>query len=228
MKKAFTLIELIMVIVIVGILAFVLLPRQTDNRLITAANQVAKHIRYTQHLALMSDKFDANDTSWFKNYWQIYFHQIPNNIWSGSNDDIGYTIFSDIASVGAGARGNPNSETEIARNPQQSNLILSPGHSGTGVVIDKSKLTPELNLTKTYGISDVSFSNTCRKTTDRRLHFDQRGRPHFGANLNDANENLVTNTCVITLTGNAGNMLNILVYPETGRVCIDHENAGNC
>lgn len=228
MKKAFTLIELIMVIVIVGILAFVLVPRQTDNRLITAANQVAKHIRYTQHLALMSDKFDANNTEWFKNYWQIYFHQIPSGIWSGSNDDIGYTIFSDIASVGAGARGNPNSETEIARNPQQSNLILSPGHSGTGVVIDKSKLTPELNLSSTYGIADVRFGANCSVGGSKRIQFDARGRPHFGANLNNANANLVTNTCVITLTGNTGNMLNILVYPETGRVCIDHENAGNC
>ncbi|MCF6310454.1 MAG: type II secretion system GspH family protein, partial [Sulfurimonas sp.] len=58
MKKAFTMLELVMVIVVIGILAAVMLPRVASDRLAEAATQVISHIRYTQHLAMVDDQFD--------------------------------------------------------------------------------------------------------------------------------------------------------------------------
>ncbi|MDQ7060006.1 MAG: type II secretion system protein [Sulfurimonas sp.] len=66
MKKAFTMIELIFVLVVVGILAAVILPRTKTNPLQEAAIQLLSHIRYTQHLALVDDVYDANDANWYK------------------------------------------------------------------------------------------------------------------------------------------------------------------
>ena len=69
MKKAFTMLELVLVIVIVGILSFALVNGWERNTLREAADQLVNHIRYTQHLAMQEDKFDPAATTanqpWF-------------------------------------------------------------------------------------------------------------------------------------------------------------------
>ena len=62
--EAFTMIELIFIIVIVGILAAVAIPKIERNGLIEAADQITSHIRYTQQLAMNDNKFNANDPNW--------------------------------------------------------------------------------------------------------------------------------------------------------------------
>lgn len=71
MKKAFTLIELIFVIVIAGILAIVMIPKSSDTKLLESANQLITHIRYAKQLAINSDQFDPNDKDWYKKMWRI-------------------------------------------------------------------------------------------------------------------------------------------------------------
>lgn len=73
MKKAFTLLELVFVIVVIGILAAVIIPNTRTNPVREAAIQLVSHIRYTQHLAMVDDKFDATNNNWYKNRWQIVF-----------------------------------------------------------------------------------------------------------------------------------------------------------
>ena len=70
-KSAFTMIELIIVIVVAGILAAVMIPRLERDNLREAANQVVRHIQYTQHLAMMNDVYDASTPSWYQNRWSI-------------------------------------------------------------------------------------------------------------------------------------------------------------
>ena len=85
MKKAFTLLELVFVIVIAGILAFVLIPKSSYTKLLESANQIISHIRYAQQLALNNDQFDPNDKDWYKKMWRIEF---KNNgtykVWRGN------------------------------------------------------------------------------------------------------------------------------------------------
>ena len=70
-KTGFTLIELIIVIVIAGILAAVMIPRLERDGLREAANQVVRHIQYTQHLAMVDDVYDASTANWYQNRWSI-------------------------------------------------------------------------------------------------------------------------------------------------------------
>jgi len=72
MKRfAFTMLELIFVIIVIGILAVLAMPSFNTNPLQLAAEQVATHIRYTQHLAMVDDVYDPTDNNWHSNRWTI-------------------------------------------------------------------------------------------------------------------------------------------------------------
>ncbi len=73
MRKAFTLLELVFVIVVVGILAAVIIPSTRTNPVREAAIQLVSHIRYAQHLAMVDDKFNISDPTWYENRWRISF-----------------------------------------------------------------------------------------------------------------------------------------------------------
>jgi Tfp pilus assembly protein FimT len=72
MKRfAFTLLELVFVIIIIGILTVTAMPNFNRHPLQEAAENVATQIRYTQHLAMVDDKFDPADANWWKRKWQF-------------------------------------------------------------------------------------------------------------------------------------------------------------
>jgi len=83
MKKAFTMLELIFVIVIIGILAAVIIPNTRSNPTAEAATKLMAHLRYTQHLALVDDKYDGTANA-YKNRWQVRFN---NNTYSIVNEN---------------------------------------------------------------------------------------------------------------------------------------------
>ncbi len=174
MRRGLTLIELIFVIVIIGILSAVLTPRFDRPTLTQAAHQVVSHIRYTQHLAMVDNKFNSNDAEWYQGRWQIRFKKdlvyssLPpnktfNNVWTYYifSDKSGYTHHPDIA--------------EMARNPQNSNQFLSGGFNNILHVEDERSMK-EMRLGDKYGIKDIKFSNGCRGGINH-LQFDYLGRP---------------------------------------------------
>ncbi len=85
MKKAFTMIELVFVIVVIGILAAVIIPNTRTNPLYEAATQLVSHIRYAQHLGMVDDKFDSGNANWHRNRWQIRFNGNQYTIASENN-----------------------------------------------------------------------------------------------------------------------------------------------
>jgi prepilin-type N-terminal cleavage/methylation domain-containing protein len=69
-RTAFTMLELVFVIIVIGILAVLAMPNFNRQPLQEAAEQIASHIRYTQHLAMIDDKYD-NNVTWFQGKWAI-------------------------------------------------------------------------------------------------------------------------------------------------------------
>ena len=213
--------ELVFVIVVVGILAATMAPRFDRDNLQEAADQVISHIRYTQHLAMVDDKFTTNDSKWFKGRWQIHFY---NN--SGSNSQWSYIVFSDFKN---NHTGNPDKD-EIARNPEDPNRYLTGGTSGTAIIhFDDNESTKELNIGNKYGIEDVKFSNGCNGNV-KYISFDYLGRPFnsFPANLpyelpSTGYPKLLTKRCIIKLctvsncnTASNKEQISIAIEPETG------------
>ena len=216
MKKAFTLIELVFVIIVIGIIAATVIPRTSSNGLQEAAIQVVSHIRYTQHLAMVDDKFDSSDSLWYRDRWQIQFNKTIDgeDVWA-------YTIYNDTS-----RSSNANGVNEIAKNPENRNQYMTGGASGF-IDLDDSRRSKKMALQESFGIKDIEFNN-CGSTA-KRVSFDYLGRPLNG-NPNTATntvERLITSQCLITIctvldcdAADESEKLTIAIEPESGYIHI--------
>ena len=219
MKKSFTLLEFIFVIVVMGIIMAVVMPNIRKNSLQEAAIQVISHIKYTQHLAMIDNKFDTSDANWYKKRWMIRFKKdlvytgtsVPNkkyyNVWA-------YSIFSDKS-----GDKNPNL-SEMAKNPLYTKQYLSGGYNNT-LHVENTLSMKELRLGSKYGITNIKFSVGCRSNV-LYVYFDYLGRPFNSMNRSSAYEKassgwhkLLTSPCHITLFQDK-EMITIVIEPNTG------------
>ncbi|MBP1679960.1 MAG: N-terminal methylation [Proteobacteria bacterium] len=207
MKKAFTMLELVFVIVIVGILSYFVSSSFQRNPLREAADQVVSHIRYTQHLAMMDDKFDPNDATWYEKRWQIRF---PHTTILGEVIHY-YEVFRD-----ENKQGNSNLNEE-AVDPLTGKTI-GDGVTAVAAIPDDSLV----NLTKKYGITAVN--GTCViGGAYRTIAFDNIGRPYLDVYTGPYSNILLANDCNITLVNPDGNVT-ITVTKETGYTYISAQN----
>ena len=210
-KPAFTMLELVFVIVAIGILSAVFIPRFGQNKLSEAANQLISHIRYTQHLALMDDKFDATDGSWYKKRWQIVFSTADAN----ANNQPSYSIFSDKDADGT------IDANELALNPIDKTKYLTGGVAGFNITNMSTFLgTKELNLGTKYKIATLTLSASC-SNDGTTIAFDHLGRPLKGPLVGYGSpyptNDLISVPCDIKMTSSYGTAT-IRIEPETGYV----------
>ncbi|MCF6172893.1 MAG: prepilin-type N-terminal cleavage/methylation domain-containing protein [Campylobacteraceae bacterium] len=208
MKKAFTMLELVFVIVVVGILSAMIAPNFQRNSVREAADQLISHIRYTQHLAMMDDMYDPNDSTWFQERWQLIFaHNVESkSVWA-------YTIFSDSSNHD----GNVNIGDTIAKNPLNNKQYLSGGYSAGVIPLSDNRRMKNLALEEKYGVTSIVFSNGCNIAN--RIAFDYLGRPmqgslNTGTFVYQASRLLVT-PCDINLS-DGSKSITIAIEPETG------------
>lgn len=231
MKKAFTLVELIFVVVVIGILAFSLWPKKQPIQALAAARQIVAHIRYTQHLALNDDKFathtdtggtDSIAKDWYKRLWRITF----SNLTADKDCKIGgwrYAVYQNI-SKDLSDKGQPNGTIEAARNPAQAGKVLSACYSGLS-----TNTSDELNLSQTYKIENIDFS----EFGTQGIIFDELGRAYPRGDFSQAYNNgkkfkLGDNNSYgrITLSAKDGSVASILVFAETGYACVENVDLG--
>ena len=207
MKKAFTLIELIMILVVIGILSSAIIPRMNSNSLDKAAMEFLSSIRYTQHLAMISDKYDPSNENWYKERWQfIYGYGTESG--RGTGGYYALSIFSDLAGTHS---GKPDL-VEMAISPLNKSQLMSGGYSG---ILDweDSRATKRLNIGYTYGITNITYSGC----GGQRISFDNKGRPFKGNDKNwtSSVDGILTTQCIFTLHKNSES-INIYIEPETG------------
>ena len=217
-KRAFTMIELVFVIVVVGILAAVMIPKLNRNGSREAATQILTHIRYTQHLAMQDDKYvqSVDEKLWFKMRWGITFNET--SLKECSIDKPGvktwkYSVFFDKS-----LNGNVNSEREVANDIYKSGKLLSGGWSGISTDACK-KINEELNLGKRFGITLVDFKDGCSGM--QTIIFDEMGRPMRVASTTSGGakrpyDRLLKKDCSITITDKRGNQTTITIEKESG------------
>lgn len=228
MKKAFTMLELVFVIVVVGILSYFVSTGFQRNPLREAADQVVSHIRYTQHLAMMDDKFSATDSNWFLGRWQIRF--------STANGYQSYFIMADtiLSSYDANPNAPANfSYSEVAKDPLNSNKYLIGTTYSSFDTGSNEHINSKLNFTSSYGINDISMSGGSTGSTASRIVFDELGRPYRGdtklsnaghisssvdkVNISTVHIKLCLASCTLpNNTANNKGEIVIVIEPETG------------
>jgi len=197
--KAFTMLEVIMVIIVLGILASLAMPRLERDLKQEAADSILSDIRYTQHLALMDDMHEFDDPKWQRKFWRIDF--------STCNDGSGlfYRIGSDSDKSGGGFSG-----TESAIDPINKKVLYA-----TNTTCNASGSNPNIFLGTKYSVSNVDATQ-CNNT--KHIGFDHLGRLHQSfSNSNTPNyASYLNQACIFKFTLSNGNTFSINIAPETG------------
>jgi len=197
MKKAFTMIELIIVLVVIGIIASYTIPRIKRDIRAEAINHMLTMIRYTQNLALHDSKHNRFDPRWQRGYWRF---QIAN---CSNGSGLYYSIGTDINHN----RGIDQNESAI--DPSNGKLTFWMGtqdctknNSATSFYI---KVSPNIFITQKYGIKAVTF-NSCQiykdgrtRSSVRHIGFDRLGRPYksFTKSIKPNNWGYIVKDCTI-------------------------------
>jgi len=194
-KSAFTMIELVFVIIVLGILASVAMDRTDRDLKQEAAETILSHIRLAQQLALSDNKHRSdNDVRWQKAYWRFEYKACTgtsNTEWTyrvGSSIDLGLNIDRNESAV------NPIDGKYLYTNGNCKNLISSE--------------SPTVLLTKKFGINNISMQGcllpTGSTSTAKHIAFDYLGRPHRGVGgYNNANQQFskkMISDCNLTFT----------------------------
>ncbi len=206
--------ELVMVIVVLGILAALTIPRLERDLTQEAADTVLSNIRYTQHLALLDNKQKFDDNQWQKTFWQIRFESCANSsgifLSIGSDTDKEGDLDKDETAIDP-ANGKPMFWLNTSE--------CSNGGDGT--------VSENIFLSKKYGVTHITPEGGC---TNQYIGFDHLGRPYnsaFPGSSRPNNAGLISSQCIFTFDLENGESFSIGIAPETGYACL-LDSAGNC
>ena len=201
-KKAFTMIELVFAIIVIGILTTVALPRLQRDTKQEVADGVLSDIRYTQHLALIDDKHNINSNLWQRAFWRIGFNSCGGG--SGFYEYIG----SDMNY--GGSIGNSEGAIDPVNGKK---MIWSSADCSNG---GDEKTSDRIFLTYKYGVTAISFTGSCRRA--KYIGFDNMGRPHQGFTNSTFPfyYSRLNTDCNIKFTLSNNDSFTITIQPETG------------
>ncbi|MGH1600593.1 pilus assembly FimT family protein [Campylobacter majalis] len=228
--RAFTLFEVVFVLIIISILGVLAIPKSNQDNLRAAAYQVMSHIRYAQNLAFLDNTFKPNSLQNRQIKWSFVFANTAINTKSCQLNEKNkqtwkYSVYKDLS-----LNGNLNSRREVAANPSKINKVLSGGWSGISKK-DCKLVSSELDIQKKYGVTNVKLLGHCATKQTRSFGFDNGGRPtRIASTTSKTNKpvRLLKNDCKIILS-NASSSITILVKKRTGLVCIESkQEKGKC
>lgn len=240
-------IELVMVLIVLAILAAVAVPRISSDDLGNATDQIIRHIRYTQHLAMSDDKYQSapTDTSMMETYrTQFWFKQWWHYRLTDSDGKIFAMVFSDQPTNSRTSTFNGkitnSQDSEIAIDPLSGNYMTGNYQEINGDYPPKRDTVETMNLSEAFSITNVVIDNTTYTTSSMSggasglghrisILFDSLGRPYFdegvsGGGADDDNPYSVadrlplTTPLTIQLTHSSGDKASICIQPYTGYV----------
>jgi len=214
-RSAFTMLELVFVIIVLGILAALAMPRLDRDLRQEAADNILSAIRYTQHLALMDNKHKFDDAKWQQRFWHIYFGTCTDN-------DKFYAIGSDDNMENStNARVD---KSEAAIDPVNGKYIWWQDAQDCSNGGDNT-VSPNIFISKKYGIKAINKSGGCNNSY---MGFDYLGRPYvsaFPSSSTPDNSGYMTQACIVTFTLSDNSTFSISIEPETGYAYISDQNA---
>ena len=212
-RSAFTMIELVFVIVVIGILAILSMSRLDRDIRNEASSTILSNIRYTQHLAQMDNKHIFDNPNWQQRYWKIMFGTCTGTdrfFMVGSDDNMSGGSFFD--------------QTEAAIDPTSGKPMFWSNSTECSNGGDNT-VSSQIFITKKFGINSVIFKNGDGTTTGqcagaKHIGFDNLGRPHvgFGGSTTPDQSTYMRKNCNITFDfiDTSINSFTIIIERETG------------
>lgn len=232
MKSAFSLLELVLVLAILGLIFSVAKFYPKDERLFMGASQILNDIIYTRSLALRQESFrlkgsgfEVATRQWYKSRWQLYFIRSM----SATNGQQTYTIFLDKNGDGNANLGKTfiNQDREIAVDILNPKKLMNSGQSGV-ITQNDQKASKRFNIEQNFGITRAEFKGSCSAGT--RLIFDEYGRLYSPLrNAKDPYDKVLSNKqeCVLKLSNKQNKNICIVIEPLTGYAYIPKFNNKN-
>ncbi|SFV57640.1 N-terminal methylation [hydrothermal vent metagenome] len=166
-KTAFTMIELVFVIVVLAIIASLAMERMDRDLKQEASETILSHIRLAQQLALNDNKHRKNNNGlWQRAYWRFEYGKCRNTTNLDGTAEYYYRVGS-ATTLDSGFNKN-----ESAINPMDGKYLYTMNKCNN-LQNDES---PTVLISKKFGINRIRKYGGC--STVQHIAFDYLGRPH--------------------------------------------------
>jgi len=159
-RLAFSMIELIMVIVVMGILSALAIPKLNSDTRVGARDNIYSALQFTRHLGLIDNRTNPENVRWQMELWTIAF--------SSSKKGETYTICSNQDN------NSKFKKSECVIDPANGKYFFNV-NGDTDIGADES---PNSFLGINFGVAKVLFSDGCAGA--KYIAFDNLGRPFIG------------------------------------------------
>jgi len=203
MKKSFTLLELILMIVLLGFLYTSFIPKVKASKIDDLTNRLVLYLKQTRYQSLINDKFSNSDNLWHKKRWTLKFFRCRETI-----GGIYYVIYSD-----KNASGHPGIDDSL-----KDSLTLKNIYS-TNSCTENIKNSKYVLISQNFNIRTVNIS--CNETSSLgQLSFGSDGKIYskLSANENDFISYEIINNCKIELSDIFNEKRTIQLESKTGYV----------
>ncbi len=196
---AFSLLELIFVIVLIAIISSTIISKTEISKLQIATDKIVLYLNYTRYIAFVDSKFDIDDVEWERKRWTLKFQNC-----SDTNNGMYYIVYSDMSGGTAAFK-----KDECMKDP----LSLKYLYSGYDCK-PSSNESKNILLTKEFGVHKVEVS--CNTTsTIGQISFGADGKIYsqLGTNIKEIDEQ-----CLLKLYDINDDYTTIAIEPKTGYI----------
>ena len=203
MKKAFSILELILILSLLGFLYTAFIPKTGISRIDELTNRLVLYLKQTRYQALINDKFDDTNNLWHKKRWTLKFFRCRKDV-----GGIYYSIYSDN-----NTSGHPSIEDTLKDSLTLKN-IYSTNYCKENINNSKYVL-----ISQNFNIKSVNIS--CNETSSLgQLTFGNNGRIYSKlSNIpNDSVSYEISNNCKIELIDKFNEKRSIHLESKTGYI----------
>ncbi len=206
-RSGFTMLELVMVIIVMGIIASVAMPQMDRDTKQEGADIVLSDIRLTQHMALMDYRHSFNNSRWQRSFWKFSVESCASDtgLFIGIGSDKDYEGDTDEIEA---ALDSANGKPMFWSNQRE----CTNGGDNT--------VSSEIFITKKYGIKAIEGRGGCDGI--QHIGFDHLGRPHvsFSNSKSPDYSTLMDKICTFKFTLKNNDIFEISILPESGHAFI--------
>lgn len=201
MKRSFTILELIIVVLILSILYTSFTPKTNTNNIHELKNRLILQLKYLRYKALTDSKYDELDSKWHKERWSFKIFNCDKN-----KDGVYYAMYSDTNNTGSVAA------TEALDDPLSNKNI----YTGKQCIPNNSNSKYVL-LTDNFKVKEIS--STCNSTdaiVQISFGFDGNVYTRLSKDEGDSYNYRLEEKCIINIVDNDSNELDIVIENKTG------------